>query len=58
VATQDQKRKAATQTGLYLVVIIAIAVVANMLSFKAYTRVDTTNNERFTLSKGSGRLLA
>jgi ABC-type uncharacterized transport system involved in gliding motility auxiliary subunit len=57
VATQDQKRKAATQTGLYLAVIIAIAVVANMLSFKAYTRIDTTRNERYTLSKGSGRLL-
>ena len=58
MATQDQKRKAATQTGLYLAVIIAIAVVANMLSFKAYSRFDTTINERFTLSKGSGRLLA
>ena len=58
MATQDQKTKAATQTGLYLVVIIAIAVVANMLSFKAYTRVDTTRNERYTLSKGSGRLLS
>ena len=58
MATQDQKRKAATQTGLYLVVIIAIAVVANMLSFKAYTRIDTTRNERYTLSKGSGRLLS
>jgi ABC-type uncharacterized transport system involved in gliding motility auxiliary subunit len=57
VATQDSKRKAATQTGLYLVVIIAIAVVANMLSFKAYSRIDTTRNERYTLSKGSGRLL-
>jgi ABC-type uncharacterized transport system involved in gliding motility auxiliary subunit len=57
VATQDQKRKAATQTGLYLAVIIAIAVVANMLSFKAYSRIDTTRNERYTLSKGSGRLL-
>lgn len=58
MATQDQKRKAATQTGLYLAVIIAIAVVANMLSFKAYSRIDTTRNERYTLSKGSGRLLA
>ncbi len=57
MATQDQKRKAATQTGLYLIVIVAIAVVANMLSFKAYTRIDTTRNERYTLSKGSGRLL-
>jgi ABC-type uncharacterized transport system involved in gliding motility auxiliary subunit len=57
VATQDHKRKAATQTGLYLVVIVAIAIVANMLSFKAYSRIDTTRNERYTLSKGSGRLL-
>ena len=57
MATQDQKRKAATQTGLYLLVIVAIAVVANMLSFKAYTRMDWTRNERYTLSKGSGRLL-
>ena len=58
MATQDQKRKAATQTGLYLAVVIAIAVVANMLSFKAYSRIDTTRNERYTLSKGSGRLLS
>lgn len=58
MATQDQKRKAATQTGLYLVVIVAIAVVANMLSFKAYSRIDTTRNERYTLSRGSGRLLS
>ncbi len=57
MATQDQKRKAATQTGLYVLVIIAIAVVANMLSFKAYSRLDTTRSERYTLSKGSGRLL-
>ena len=57
MATQDQKRKAATQTGLYLVVVIAIAVVANMLSFKAYARSDWTRNERYTLSKGTGRLL-
>ncbi len=57
MATQDQKRKAATQTGLYLIVIIAIAVVANLLSSKAYSRIDTTRNERYTLSKGSGRLL-
>jgi ABC-type uncharacterized transport system involved in gliding motility auxiliary subunit len=29
-----------------------------MLSFKAYSRIDTTRNERYTLSKGSGRLLS
>lgn len=58
MATQDQKRKAATQTSLYVIVAIAIAVLVNMLSFKAYSRIDTTRNERYTLSKGSGRLLS
>jgi ABC-type uncharacterized transport system involved in gliding motility auxiliary subunit len=57
MATQDQKRKAAAQTGLYLVVIVAIVVVANLLSAGAYKRIDTTATERFTLSQGSGRLV-
>jgi ABC-type uncharacterized transport system involved in gliding motility auxiliary subunit len=57
VATQEERRKAATQTGLYLIVIAAIAIVANMFSAKAYSRIDTTRNERYTLSKGSARLL-
>lgn len=57
MATQDQKRKAAAQTGLYVVVIGAIVVVANLLSAGAYKRIDTTSSERFTLSQGSGRLV-
>ncbi|MGC4090983.1 MAG: GldG family protein [Polyangiaceae bacterium] len=38
-------------------VIVLIVVVANMLSSKLYVRSDRTQNERYTLSQGSGRLL-
>jgi ABC-type uncharacterized transport system involved in gliding motility auxiliary subunit len=57
MATQEHRRKAAAQTGLYILVIAAIAIVANVLGAKAYKRWDTTKNERFTLSTGSGRLI-
>lgn len=57
MATQEHRRKAAAQTGLYIVVIAAIAVVANVLGAKAYHRWDATKNERYTLSAGSGRLI-
>src|SRR3954471_21892297 len=58
MASEDQKKKAAAQTGLYVLVIVAIVVVANMLSAKVYKRADVTMAERFTLSQGSGRLLS
>lgn len=57
MATQEQKRKALTQTGLYLVVITGIVVVANILAAGWYLRIDRTKNERYTLSVGSGRLV-
>jgi ABC-type uncharacterized transport system involved in gliding motility auxiliary subunit len=57
MATQDKRRKAAAQTGLYLAVITAIVVVANILAAGAYKRIDTTKTERFTLSQGSSRLV-
>jgi ABC-type uncharacterized transport system involved in gliding motility auxiliary subunit len=57
MATQEHRRKAAAQTGLYILVIAAIAVLANVLGAKAYHRWDATKNERFTLSTGSGRLI-
>lgn len=53
----DRKVKAATQTGAYLVLVAAILVVANILSFGLYRRFDMTKNERFTLSKGSAHLV-
>jgi ABC-type uncharacterized transport system involved in gliding motility auxiliary subunit len=58
MATEDQKKKAAAQTGLYVLVMVAIVVVVNMLSSKLYSRKDVTAAERFTLSQGSGRLLS
>ena len=57
MATQQDRRKAAAQTGFYLVVIAAIAVMANVLSAGLYKRFDWTKTERHTLSQGSGRLL-
>ncbi len=57
MATAEQKRKAAAQTGIYLLVIAAIVIVANLLASKAYKRVDVTKNDRYTLSQGSGRLV-
>lgn len=57
MATEQQRKKAAAQTGIYLVVVAAIAVMANVLSAGAYKRFDWTRNERYTLSTGSGRLI-
>src|SRR5690606_39356620 len=58
MASEEKKRKVAAQTGLYLVVIVGIAVLANMLSAGAYSRADLTRNDRYTLSKGSARLVS
>jgi gliding motility-associatede transport system auxiliary component len=58
MATRDRKRTAAAQTGLYLVVLIAIAVVANVLSTGWHHRWDRTYTKRYTLSDGSGRLVS
>lgn len=57
MATENQKRKAAAQTGLYLIVVTAIVVFANLVGSGMYKRIDTTKSERFTLSQGSGRLV-
>ncbi len=57
MATRDRKRAVAAQTGMYLAVVVAIAVVANLISTGAYKRFDTTATERYTLSEGSGRLV-
>jgi len=57
MATQEQKRKVATQTGIYLLVIAAIAVAVNVIAQGVFKRVDMTATERYTLSVGSGRLV-
>ncbi len=53
----ERKNKAAAQTGVYLLVVGGILVLANLLSFKLYQRFDWTRSERFTLSQGSARLV-
>ena len=53
----DKKKKAATETGALLLVIAAILVAVNALSYFMYARKDTTKAEKYTLSEGSGRLL-
>ncbi|MBK8257505.1 MAG: GldG family protein [Polyangiaceae bacterium] len=53
----ERKTRAATFSGVFLLVVAGIVVFANVLSFGAYKRFDVTKNERFTLSQGSARLV-
>lgn len=53
----EKRKKAATESGALLLVIAAILVAVNALSFFMYVRKDTTKAEKYTLSEGSGRLL-
>jgi ABC-type uncharacterized transport system involved in gliding motility auxiliary subunit len=53
----ERKTRAATFSGVFLVIVAAIVVAANVLSFGAYKRWDVTKSERFTLSQGSARLV-
>ncbi len=54
----ERKQRAATESGVLLLVIAAILIAVNALSaLGVYKRYDTTQAERFTLSKGSGNLL-
>jgi gliding motility-associatede transport system auxiliary component len=54
----EKKARAVTESSVYLTVIAAILVVVNVLAYSIHKQFDTTKNERFTLSKGSGRLVA
>jgi ABC-type uncharacterized transport system involved in gliding motility auxiliary subunit len=54
----ERRTKAATETGVYLVVIAAILVVVNVIAFVGvHKRFDTTKDDRYTLSQGSARLV-
>jgi hypothetical protein len=53
----ERKTKARAETGIYLFVVAAILVIANVISFRLYKRYDMTKSERFSLSKGSARLV-
>ena len=58
MASGDRRRAVAAQTTLYLVVLAAIAIGANVLAAGLYRRVDVTRTERYTLSQGSARLVS
>ncbi|MEZ4301568.1 MAG: GldG family protein [Polyangiaceae bacterium] len=53
----ERKTRAATFSGVFLLVIAGIVVLANVLSYGVHKRFDVTKNERFTLSNGSARLV-
>jgi ABC-type uncharacterized transport system involved in gliding motility auxiliary subunit len=53
----EKKKKAQTESGALLLVLAAILIAVNALSYFMYVRKDTTKAEKYTLSEGSGRLL-
>jgi hypothetical protein len=53
----ERKKKAATESGAMLLILAAIVVAVNALSYFMYRRWDMTKTERYTLSEGSGRLI-
>jgi len=53
----ERKKKAATESGALVLVVAAILIAVNALSYFMYWRKDTTHSERYSLSAGSGRLL-
>ena len=54
----ERKRRAATLSGAVLAVLAIGLVLVNILAYAKNGRYDMTKNERFTLSKGSGRLVS
>jgi ABC-type uncharacterized transport system involved in gliding motility auxiliary subunit len=54
----DKKAKVATQSGIFVVLMLCILVGANVISFRVHKRIDLTTNQRYTLSKGSGSLVS
>lgn len=53
----ERKAKAATLSGVLLLGLGAVLVLLNVLAYGCNKRLDMTRNERFTLSKGSARLV-
>jgi hypothetical protein len=54
----EKKQRAAAESGILILVVAGILVALNALSaLGLYRRVDTTRTERYTLSKGSARLV-
>lgn len=53
----EKKARAVTESSVYLAIVAGILVAANVLSFTAHKRIDTTKSQRFTLSRGSSDLV-
>ena len=53
----ERKAKVASLSGLFLLVIVGVMVMVNIVSYGFNKRLDMTKNERYTLSKGSARLV-
>jgi len=53
----ERRARTAAQTGIFLVIVAAVLVIANVISYRNFARIDTTPEDRFTLSLGSKRLV-
>ncbi len=53
----EKKARAVTESGVYLLIVAGALVAANVASFTLHKRIDTTKNQRFTLSRGSSDLV-
>jgi hypothetical protein len=53
----ERKRKVAAESTTFLVIVGAIVIALNALSYFMYARKDMTKAEKYTLSEGSGRLV-
>ena len=56
MAIQKKQAKAAGESALFLLILAGIVVAANALGVFSHGRVDATENDLFSLSKGSRRL--
>lgn len=54
----ERKQRAASLSGVYLLVVAAVIALVNVVAWGLNKRVDVTKNERFTLSKGSANLVS
>ncbi len=52
-----RRGKTATATGIYLVLVTAILVVANLFSYSNFYRFDATAQKRYSLTLGSQRMV-
>jgi len=53
----ERKQRAATFSGIYLGIVALVIIAANWLAYGLNARWDATKNERYTLSKGSARIV-